>query len=369
MKKIFLIIGASLLVAFPIYKKLKIDVEEPATKKVKNIETKNDVSNSKDVFSKYLEEENLPESKYLENDYHIFQTFNNCGPASLSMLLSYFDINVSQRKLGADLRPYQVRNGNNDDKSVSLDELGDKAIEYGLDYYHRPAGDIDLLKKFIANDLPLIVVTRSTKDDDIGHYRVVKGYDDKRGAILQDDSLQGHNLYYSYSDFNELWKTFNYEYIVIFPTDKYSVVQKIIGENLDRSVAWQKAVVLSQEKLKENENDVTARFNLSVALYNTGDYSGSVREFEKVESSLPFRTLWYQIEPIKAYYELERYDRVFEITNNILENGNRAFSELYVIRGNIYKKQGNLELAKNEYEKAIRYKKNYEEAKTLLNNL
>ena len=33
-----------------------------------------------------------PVSKILSSEYHIFQTFNNCGPASLSMTLRYRSI-------------------------------------------------------------------------------------------------------------------------------------------------------------------------------------------------------------------------------------------------------------------------------------
>ena len=65
----------------------------------------------------------LPSQKILPNDYHVFQTFNNCGPAALSMELSYYGINISQQELVQDLRPYQNPQGDNDDKSVTLDEL------------------------------------------------------------------------------------------------------------------------------------------------------------------------------------------------------------------------------------------------------
>src|SRR3990167_5746090 len=41
-----------------------------------------------------------PTTKVLTGGYHTFQTFNNCGPASLSMALRYFGINVSQHDLG-----------------------------------------------------------------------------------------------------------------------------------------------------------------------------------------------------------------------------------------------------------------------------
>lgn len=106
-----------------------------------------------------------------------------------------------------------------------------------------------------------------------------------------------------------------------------------------------------------------------MAYYNIGEYQKSVTEFEKVENRLPFRTLWYQIEPIQAYYELGNYERVFQITDKVLNYHNKAFSELYLIRGQIYNseavsssaylKEDEKDLAKKEFEKAILYNKNF----------
>lgn len=309
------------------------------------------------------------EVKTLPNDYHIFQSFNNCGPAALSMALSYYGINVSQSQLGQQLRPYQISGGDNDDKSVTLEELAQKAKEYDLIPYHRPNGNIDLIKLFITYDIPVLTRTYLKEGEDIGHYRVVKGYDQLSGQIIQDDSLQGKNLRYSYSAFNNLWKDFNFEYLVLVPKEKQEIAEAILGEDLNQKIAWQKAVKLSQAALEQNPDDVVARFNLSVAYYNIGEYQKSVEEFEKVENRLSFRTLWYQIEPIQAYYELSNYTRVFEITERILNYHNRAFSELYLIRGEIYKKQGNIEAARLEFEKAYLYNKNLESAQKALESI
>lgn len=300
-----------------------------------------------------------PQSKVLPNNYHIFQTFNNCGPAALSMALSYFGINVSQKQLGQDLRPYQISGGDNDDKSVTLEELAEKSKEYELIPYHRPNGNIELIKLFIIYDIPVIARTLTKPHEDIGHYRIVKGYDDNRGQIIQDDSLQNKNLWFNYDDFNTLWEKFNFEYLVLVPEDKKEIAEAILGQDLDPENAWKNAVKLSESQLQDNPEDIYARFNLSVALYNAGEYQKSTSEFEKVENKLPFRTLWYQIEPIQAYFELGNYDRVFEITDRVLNNHNRAFSELYFIRGQIYLKQGDKEGAKEEFEKASFYNKNF----------
>ncbi len=312
---------------------------------------------------------NIPVSKILSNDYHIYQTFNNCGPAALSMALSYYGVNESQQTLGQQLRPYQNPQGDNDDKSVTLEELGEKAKQYGLIPYHRPNGNIELVKLFIAYDIPVVARTLLREGEDIGHYRVVKGYDDESQFFIQDDSLQGKNLSYAYESFTTLWKTFNYEYLVLVPNEKKQIAETILAEDTDSSVAWTKAVKNALTQLETDPDDVFVRFNLSVGLFNIGDYQRSVEEFEKVEARLPFRTLWYQIEPIQAYFELGNYQRVFQITDKVLNNWNRAFSELYFIRGQIYQKQGNSQAASQELEKAIFYNTNYVPAQDLLETL
>jgi tetratricopeptide (TPR) repeat protein len=300
----------------------------------------------------------VPRTTTLPNDYHVYQTFNNCGPAALSMTLSYYGINETQEKLGQELRPYQNPQGDNDDKSVTLEELAEKSKDYGLIPYHRPNGDATIIKKAIANGMPVITRTLLTPRDDIGHYRVVKGYDDDLGVFIQDDSLQGKNLTYQYDAFDGLWKQFNYEYLILAPKNKKQLVEDILGEDADEKTAWAKAVKRSQKQLAINPDDIYARLNLSVAYYEIGEYEKSVEEFQKIETLLPMRTLWYQIEPIEAYYELGNYEKVFSLTDSILNNYNRAFSELYILRGKVYQQLGSIEAAKAEFEKAVLYNRN-----------
>jgi tetratricopeptide (TPR) repeat protein len=311
----------------------------------------------------------VPPVKILENDYHVFQTFNNCGPAALSMALSYYNINKTQEALGQDLRPYQNPLGNNDDKSVTLDELAGKAKEYALIPFHRPNGTITLIKQFIFQNIPVITRTLLEEHNDIGHYRVIKGYDDTTGEFVQDDSLQGHNLRYPYAVFAGLWKNFQYEYLILVPADKEQVIKNILGDDADLTKSWEKAVRNSKKELETNPGDIYARFNMSIALYHTGEYQQAASEFEKVENILPFRTLWYQIEPIQTYFALGNYQKVMTMTDTIFNNQNRAFSELYLIRGEIFKKQGNIEAAKSEFEKAVFYNKNLTSAREALQSL
>lgn len=311
----------------------------------------------------------IPQTHIVGELSHSYQTFNNCGPASLSMALSAYGISISQQEIGKELRPWQNSQGDNDDKSVTLEELAEKSKDFGLVPYLRPNGNFDLLKQFIANDIVIVTRTLLEEGDDIGHYRVLYGYSDINQTILQNDSMDGKALEFTYDHFNRLWKPYRYEYLALVPKEKVKIAETILGEEVDEKIAWGNSVRTLTSELSKNPSDNFLRFSLSVAYYHTGDYQKSVSEFEKVEPQLSFRTLWYQIEPIQAYYELGNYDRVFQITDKILNNQNRAFSELYILRGDIYKNQGNLEAARSEYEKAVYYNENLKAAKEALKSV
>lgn len=312
---------------------------------------------------------NVPQSYTIPQRLHVYQTFNNCGPATLSMALSYWGINISQQELGNILRPYQVVGGDNDDKSVTLEEVANQAEEYGLHSYLRPNGTPEKIEMLISQGIPVVARTWLEPNEDIGHYRVIRGYDRNTRTFLQDDSLQGENLSYLYDEFNEIWQPFNYEYLIVVGDSKKDIAESILGEELDEKTAWQNALSRIEKEISQNPDNWHLIFAKSRIYYYLGDYENSVKEFEKVENRLSFRTLWYQIEPIRAYFELENYDRVFEITERILNNQNRAFSELYYLRGQIYLNQGNLNAARSEFETALLYKHNYTPAHQALNSL
>jgi hypothetical protein len=88
-----------------------------------------------------------------------------------------------------------------------------------------------------------------------------------------------------------------------------------------------------------------------------------------VQNQLLFRTLWYQIEPIEAYYALGDYQKVFTLTDTIFNDGNRAFSQLYILRGEIDRKQGNVSAAKAEFENAVFYNKILKQAQDALKSV
>mgnify|MGYP001006676777 CR=1 FL=1 len=305
----------------------------------------------------------------LINNYHVYQSFNNCGPATLSMAMAWYGVKVSQEELAKNMRPFQHPKGDNDDKTIFTYEFVNWANEYGLEAIGRVNGDIELLKKFISNGIPVVVKTWLKPNEDIGHFRFVTGYDENKQIIVQDDSYEGPNKKIRYYDFLTMWQAFNYSYVVVYTPELKEKVESIIGEEVDEKIAWENSLRRAEEEsLKEDKNPYP-HFNISTASYHLVDYERSVKEYEKVENVLPRRMLWYQIEPIKAYQELKNYDKVFEMINKILENGNRSFSELYMIRGEIYLEQGLRDKAKEQFELALKYNVNLKEASNALINL
>lgn len=364
MRNIVITIGIVFFTAFAVYRMLfwKTDtLSETVFKSIPRVSTATPTVSPTPTA--------LPQVYIIPQEKQVFQSFNNCGPASLAMLLSYHDVDVSQEVLGLDLRPYQNPIGDNDDKSVTLPELAEKAKSYNLIPYYRPNGSIELAKQLLAQDTPFIVRTWLNPNEDIGHYRVVRGYDDTTQEFIQDDSYQGANLRYSYDQFLEMWQPFNYEYLILVEPGEKERVEGILGEDVNWHASWQRALEHAQKEQSEDPQSIYPIFNQSIAYYHLGEYELSVQRYEEVSARLPNRMLWYQIEPIKSYVEIGNYSRVFTLTDSILNNQNRGFSELYILRGKAYEKQGNVESARTEYQQAVFYNTNLLEAQQALQEL
>lgn len=310
--------------------------------------------------------EPLPSKKGIEGLSHVFQSFNNCSSVALLIALSRWGVNDTQERIAEGTRPWNNPKGDNDDKSVTLYELADYASQYGLATYVRPAGDIELLKKFVANDIPVVARALTYADKDYVHYRVVKGYDDEKKIIIESDGIEGPNQQYSYDKWMHLWKDFNYSYLIVVPLSKQKLVEEILGEEKDAKTAWKNAKARAEADIAKDANDMRGHYNLVTALYSLGDYAGAVREFEKIEPRLTEHVLWYQHEPIEAYLKLKNYDRVISLADGVIDNNNKSVSELYILKGKVYEAGGDLAAARAEYEKAVYYNKSLRAAQEAL---
>ncbi len=311
----------------------------------------------------------VPNSYSLPQSNFISQSFNNCGPASLSMVMSMFGKSVSQDELASKMRPFNNPYGGVDDKSVFAEEFVVSAREYGFESLERPNGNTELLKKFVSNDIPVVVRTMLNDYEDIGHFRIVRGYDDSRGVLIQDDSYQGPGLEYSYEEFDKLWQPFNYGYILVYPKEKQGIVNRILGEEKDSKVAYQNSIGRAEKELQQNPNAVYPKFNLSTANFYLGNYQKAAEYYEQAQYQLPPRMFWYQTEPIENYLALKQYDRVISLSDQTIQSGNQAYSEMYYFKGKAYLEQGNKDAARQEFQNAVYYNSNFAKAKEELEKL
>lgn len=299
----------------------------------------------------------------------VSQTYNNCGPAALSMVFSHYGKAISQETLASTMRPYNNPNGGVDDKSVFPEEFVAEAKSYGYEALYRPNGTKEQVKALIANDIPVVIRTWLNPLEDIGHYRIIKGYDDEKQLFLQDDSYQGPNLTYTYDEVMSMWQPFSYAYILVYPQEKKAIVEQIIGEDNDEETAWRNASIRAKKEQKQDPQNPYPTMNLSLAYYHLGDFKNAIAAYESVREKLPSRMLWYQPEPLYAYQKIKQTDKVLNITEAIINGGNPAFSELYQLRGEIYLEKGDKTSAKNEFQTALYYNNKFATAQKALEQL
>ena len=57
--------------------------------------------------------------------------------------------------------------------------------------------------------------------DQLGHYRLVVGYDEITQELLTYDSLHGPDVTIGYQEMDELWRVVNRMYLVVYSLDRW----------------------------------------------------------------------------------------------------------------------------------------------------
>jgi len=265
----------------------------------------------------------IPESVQLGGITHEFQKMNNCGPATLSMTLSYWDWDGDQRDTAAILKP------NRDDKNVMPSEMAAFVNEHtGLRAIVRVGGNLELLKRFIAAGFPVIIekgFEGSGFDGWMGHYEALNGYDDARARFTAQDSYIMANLPVSYDDVETYWQHFNYTYIVIYPPADEKTVMEILGPDADETYNVEHAAEIAAGEIyaADKREQFFAWFNRGANLVHLQDYAGAAAAYDnafqiypEIETELlPYRAMWYTTWAYWAYYYTGRYYDVLNLAN------------------------------------------------------
>src|SRR5215207_2981586 len=287
----------------------------------------------------------IPGQAALVGIRHEYQQFNNCAPASLSMVLSYWGWQGSQYETRSYLRPgYEI-----DDKNVNPFEIVNYVESYTeFDALWRVGGDLGTLKRLTAAGFPVLIEKGLDPHDDawLGHYQIVSGYNDANNSFLVYDSYEGPPEAYSvsYAVIAQFWRHFNFTYVVVFPPSRTAEVASILGPQSDPVQNFRSAadLALIETSSQTGREQFFAWFNRGTNLVYLQDYAGAALAYDSafaIYAALPleerpWRLLWYQDGPYAAYYYTGRYQDVINLAQTALINVDKAvLEETYYWRG------------------------------------
>jgi tetratricopeptide (TPR) repeat protein len=287
----------------------------------------------------------IPESAVLNGIRHEYQQFNNCAPASLSMVLSYWGWPGDQYQTRAYLRPsFEI-----DDKNVNPFEIVDYVEKYtGFDAVWRVGGNLELLKRLASAGFPVLIEKGLDPHDDawLGHYQIVNGYNNASRQFLVYDSYEGPPEAYgvSYDVIGQFWRHFNFTYVVVFPPERTAEVNSILGADSNPQVNFQYAaeLALMEANSLSGREQFFAWFNRGTNLVYLQDYPGAAQAYDTAftlyaalpQEERPWRLLWYQDGPYNAYYHTGRYQDVINLAHSTLINVDKpVLEETYYWRG------------------------------------
>jgi len=322
----------------------------------------------------------LPETVVLSGVKHEYQKFNNCGPANLSMALTFWGWQGDQLDTRAYLRPnYEV-----DDKNVDPAEMVVFVnSQTPFQALARIGGDLDTLKRLIAGGFPVLVEKGHDPPDDdwMGHYVLLNGYDDARARFISQDSLILPDLPVPYQVLEQVeWRDFNYAFLVVYPPERQAEVLALLGPFADPAYGYRAAAerALQESAALSGREQYFAWYNRGASLVYLEDYAGAAQAFDAAfglyaalpQDVRPWRALWYRSEPYAAYYHTARYQDVVNLANTALSTLNEpVLEEAYYWRGLAKEALGDLEGAIQDLQKAAALNPNYAPAAEQLQRL
>jgi tetratricopeptide (TPR) repeat protein len=299
---------------------------------------------------------------------HAWQTWNNCGPATLTMNLSYFGLSLDQAEAGAALRRHE------DDKNVGPDELAAYARSQGLHATVRVNGSTDLLRTLLSNEIPVLIETwhEDEAGDGLGHYRLLTGYDDAAGYWIAYDTFDANNLVnpegsyagirIPYGELDRLWRYFNRTYILIYPPEQADLIGRIPGAASPTDVMWGEAIATAQAETAASAADPIAWFNLGTSANALGDTLQAAEAFDRARAlGLPWRMFWYQFGAFEAYAGQARYADLLSLADETLR-GTTSIEEVHYWRGIALAGLGETDAARTAWQQAVALNPAYQPA-------
>ncbi|HUF38169.1 MAG TPA: C39 family peptidase, partial [Anaerolineales bacterium] len=313
----------------------------------------------------------IPGAVTLTGVRHEYEQWNNCGPVTIGMQLSFWGWQGNQSVTAPVLKP------NPRDKNVGPTELVDYVREHTeFEAIYRVGGDLALLKALVAAGFPVIVEKTLDivgVDGWIGHYTLVTGYNDEQGRFIAQDSYVQSDFPEPYDKLEEAWRSFNFTFIVTYPPEREAEVRAILGPLAD----WEAANRIALERAEAEIAGLSGQalyfawFNKGSSLVGLGDHGGAAAAYDAAfglfaaldSADRPWRMIWYQHGPYIAYMQTGRYQDVIDLANSALvAMGEQTVEETFFWRGLAKEQLGDLDGAIADLRQAVELNTNYDEA-------
>lgn len=312
----------------------------------------------------------IPQSINLGSPSWEKQTPNNCGPATLSLYLRFHNWQGNQTDISNLLKP------ETGDRNVNVEEL----VYYvrtqagWLNTEYRVGGDIELLKKFLAAGLPVMIEEGDHLDEGYwpnddrwaGHYLLLTGYDETTQTFIAQDTFRSADRNVPYQSVAENWQAFNYVFILVFRPDQTEMVKSILGEDWDPDINRQKALELAQSQTVQDPDNAFTWFNLGSNLVYFERYNEAAQAYDTARQvGLPQRMLRYQFGPFFAYFFSGRNDDLLALTDYALQRTPNS-EETLLWRGWGRYRAGDTSRAIDDFQAALEENPFYQDAQYAL---
>ncbi len=320
----------------------------------------------------------IPKSILLTGVQHEYQTWNNCGPATLAMALSFWDWEGSQRVIADFTKP------NPRDKNVMPYELTAFVEEQTqLQTVLRVGGEIELIKHFLAAGFPVIIEKGFEGRDFkgwMGHYVLVTGYSDLDQQFIFQDSYYGPDQVMGYEYFESFWRAFNFTYLVVYPSENKDEVMQILGSQADKEFNFRYAAQKASDEIYilNGRDQFFSWFNRGANLVSLQDFTGAGSAYDEAfalypdipEKERPWCMMWYQTGPYWAYYYSGRYQDVIELASTTLDSMSESvLEESYYWRALAREALGDNEGAIKDLRSALKVHPGFEPSLTRLQQM
>jgi len=303
----------------------------------------------------------LPPTYKLGNIRYEQQGWNNCGPTTMTMALSYFGWTSDQTIAANWMKP------NPEDKNVSPWQMVRFVNEKtGVKALYRYGGTLQALKRLLAAGFPVIIEESIQPEGEgwMGHYLLLIGYDDYEQHFLTFDSFLGSNQQQGrpspYSILDEKWRHFNRVFMVVYEPSREMELRAALGDYVDPTYGYKTALEQARTEATRDREDKWAWFNMGTSYVLLKDYDNAALAYDQAfQFNLPFRMLWYQFGPLEAYYYTERYNDVLFYAEVALKNSLNYIEEPYYYEGLVHAARGHTNEAMSRFDTALRFNRNF----------